>query len=93
MKAVKRSKSGIRLFVMLSFDILVRLWWYVVACYARRCDKRRYFLFPYFSGFNVLCLEFGLKKRLLIDSLKIIFFSIKPFTIRFVKKTLLLLLI
>ena len=25
--------------------------WYVVACYARRCDKRRYFLFPYFSGF------------------------------------------
>ena len=21
------------------------------ACYARRCDKRRYFLFPYFSGF------------------------------------------
>ena len=30
---------------------LVRLWWYVVACYARRCDKRRYFLFPDFSGF------------------------------------------
>lgn len=70
MKAVKRSKSGTRLFVMPSFDILVRLWWYVVACYARRCDKRRYFLFPDFSGFNVLCLEFGLKKRLLIDSLK-----------------------
>ena len=49
--------------------------------------------FSDFLVFNVLCLEFGLQKARVDRFFKDNFPFTKPFTIQFVKKTLLLLII